>query len=320
MNPRFYVGVDGGGSKTALCAVAEDGSSVAYANTTGASWREHGVPRVVEIVKQAVAGLTYGLGGLIGGVAMGLPCYGESAEGDGSLDRAMRGAFEGVPVYLTNDVEAGWAGSLALAPGINIVAGTGSIAFGADAGGRTARSGGWSEFFGDEGSCYWIGRRLLEIFSKQMDGRLPRDALYDTMRREPGFCDGVGFVDLIHNEYINSRERVASLQLIAYKAALAGSRAALSLYEEAAGELCLLILAVRDKLGFGGAGYDISYSGGLFKAGELVLPRLAKLVGDSGGRLLPPRFNPAQGAALLAFRHFCPEGAALAIKAFERLK
>ena len=81
-------------------------------------------------------------------------------------------------------------GSLALKPGINIVAGTGSIAFGKSRENVSARSGGWSTFFGDEGSCYWLGRRTMELFTKQADGRVKEGELYHILKRRaknPGY-------------------------------------------------------------------------------------------------------------------------------------
>ncbi len=57
-----------------------------------------------------------------------------------------------------NDMVCGWAGSLACADGINVVAGTGSICYG-EYQGRSARCGGWGELFSDEGSAYWIARQ-----------------------------------------------------------------------------------------------------------------------------------------------------------------
>ena len=73
----------------------------------------------------------------------------------------------------------GWAGALAGEDGINIVAGTGSIAYG-EYRGRSARAGGWGELFSDEGSAYWLAREGLRLFSRMSDGRAPRGALYGT--------------------------------------------------------------------------------------------------------------------------------------------
>ena len=305
---RYYIGIDGGATKTAACAACVDDSSLHYVKTSGASWREHGTSEVARKLREAVDRLMEDRNGEVAGIAMGLPCHGESAEGDGVLEQAVCEEFAGIPIYFTNDVEVGWAGSMALAPGINIVAGTGAIAFGKDRHGNTVRCGGWSEFFGDEGSCYWIGRKVMELFSKQADGRLPRDELYATVRRELNIQNDFSFIDLVHTKYIGFRKHVASLQFLAEKAALAGSPCAIALYEEAVHELCLLVDAIRNKLDFTGKPFNISYSGGLFKAGELVMPHFSGEIEKRGGELSLPCFSPMEGAMLLAFQHHNPEG------------
>lgn len=304
----YYVGIDGGGTKTAICVASSDDFLLHYAKTGGSSWREHGVTKVVQSFKETVHSIIGEDFTNIDGIAMGLSCHGESADGDCALEQAIHKAFVDIPVYFTNDVEVGWAGSMALEPGINVVAGTGSIAFGKDIHGKTARSGGWSEFFSDEGSCYWVGRKVMELFSKQSDGRCPKDELYFTVRHEFGLKDDFSFIDLIHTEYTVYRERVASLQFLAEKAAMAGAPSAIALYGEAAQELVLLVSAVRNKLDFAEKTWTVSYSGGLFKAGELVLPQFSKDIEKDGGKLSKPQFEPVQGAVLLAFQHFCPDG------------
>ena len=70
-----------------------------------------------------------------------------------------------------------WAGSLACADGISVIAGTGSMAYGEYAG-RQARCGGWGELIGDEGSAYWIAREGMNLFSRMSDGRAARGPLH----------------------------------------------------------------------------------------------------------------------------------------------
>ena len=247
---NYYIGIDGGGTKTAICAASVNEPLPRYSETFGTSWREYGIAEVALRLKLAVVELMEIDYAKIAGIAMGLPCYGESAEGDINLEKAVRKAFSPKPVYITNDVEVGWAGSLALAPGINIVAGTGSIAYGKDAHGNGLRCGGWSDFFGDEGSCYWIGRKVMEYFSKQADGRMPKDELYSIVFQELGLENDIDFIDIIHDKYLGLRKRVASLQFLAEKAALAGSASAKAIYAEAVNELCLLAMALRRHLDF----------------------------------------------------------------------
>lgn len=303
---RYYIGVDGGGTKTAVCAVCVDDYTMRYTKTSGSSWREHGVTKVAQSLKKCIEKLVGEDFTQIAGIAMGLPCHGESIDGDHALEDAIRKVFVDIPIYFTNDVEVGWAGSIALEPGINVVAGTGSIAFGKDSSGTTARSGGWSEFFSDEGSCYWLGRKVMEIFSKQSDGRCPKDALYEIVRSEFGLKNDFGFIDLAY-EYSGYRERVASLQFLVEKAAKVGAPSAIKLYEEAVDELYLLVDAVRSQLDFASKPWVVSYSGGLFKAGELVIPQFSAKIAADGGKLVQPEFEPVQGAVLLALEHFAPE-------------
>lgn len=317
---RYYIGIDGGGTKTAVCAAGADPFVLRNTKTGGSSWREHGPQNVAQNLKEAVCDLVEGDFTRIAGMAMGLPCHGESVEGDRVLEQTIREIFTDIPIYFTNDVEVGWAGSMALEPGINVVAGTGSIAFGKDKHGKTARSGGWSEFFSDEGSCYWMGRKVMEQFSKQSDGRCPKDELYFTVCRELGLKNDFDFIDLIYTEYSGYRERVASLQFLAEKSAKAGAPSAVALYHEAVVELCLLVTAVRNQLDFTEKPWMVSYSGGLFKAEEFVLPLFSQEIEKDGGSLSPPQFEPVQGAVLLAFQHFCP-GALLQIqKAMHKAK
>lgn len=67
------------------------------------------------------------------------------------------------------DVELAWLSALGR-PGVLILAGTGSLAYGKDARGRVARVGGLGPYLGDEGSAFWIGREWLR-------GRPEREAL-----------------------------------------------------------------------------------------------------------------------------------------------
>ena len=62
-------------------------------------------------------------------------------------------------------------------PGILLIAGTGSVAFGRGPAGEEARTGGWGPVCGDEGSGAWIGRRSLSVVTAASDGREPETAL-----------------------------------------------------------------------------------------------------------------------------------------------
>ena len=275
--------------------------------TGSASWREYGIDYVVQIINNVVSNFPLESNSIIAGIAVGLPCFGESEDGDDKLRKAFSNAFPKIPIYLTNDVEVGWAGSLNLEAGVNVVAGTGSIAFGKNENGETARCGGWSEFFSDEGSCYWLGYKVLQMFSKQADGRVKKDALYEVVRKEFSLKNDFEIIDLVHNEFIHNRDKVAALQFLARDAALSGSNTAKALYKEAADELCCLVAAIRDQLHFSKQPFPVSYSGGLFKTGELILSHYLTGIEKIGGKPIKPKYDPVYGAVLLAFEKNCPD-------------
>jgi len=136
---------------------------------------------------------------------------------------------------------------------------------------------------------------------------MPKDALYEIVRGELKLDNDFNFIDLVHDEYAANRKQVASLQLLAMKAAQAGSPSAKLLYKEAVDELLLLVNGIRLQLDFGANPWIVSYTGGLFKAEELVLSRFGGAIEKEGGKLSPPRFEPVEGAVLLAFQKFMPE-------------
>ena len=316
---NYYIGVDGGATKTAICLAAADSSLLLTKLTNSSSWREYGVDHVVMNIKRVIDTFPIGDGGQVAGIAMGIPCFGESEDGDRELETAIKETFPNVPLYLTNDVEVGWAGSLSLTPGVNVVAGTGAIAFGKNEHGETARSGGWSEIFGDEGSCYWVGIKAMQLFSQQADGRVPKDELYTIVYKELELKSDFDFIDLMHREYMTNRDKVAALQFLVRDAALAGSESAQAIYREAASELCRLVSAIRDRLRFTSKPYPVSYSGGLYKTGELVLPYFFSCIEAKGGKPVTPKYEPVYGALLLTFEQNYPEGLPKLYKRLEEI-
>lgn len=307
MQIKYFVGVDGGGTKTAFAVSTADGAIIATHQTIGCSYQALGTDAVIEILSQGVRECLASVGANLtqcAGCCLGIPCYGEDADNDRIILAALQAALAPAPIMVVNDVEVGWAGSLKCSEGIHIVAGTGSIAFGRTADGKTARCGGWNEFFGDEGSCYWVGRETMNLFSKEVDGRALQGALYDIVRQELGFTDDERFVDIVTREFAPYREKVAGFQKLTQLAADAGDPAASALYEAAATELALMAATLQEKLFASSKTVSISYSGGLFKAGDVILKPLEEKVEALGCTLKAPCHSPIEGALILAIKQF----------------
>lgn len=73
-------------------------------------------------------------------------------------------------VVLMHDAPVAHAGALAGAPGVVVIAGTGSVVYGTD-GKRGKTFGGWGFLFGDEGSAFWVAREALALLMRAEDER-----------------------------------------------------------------------------------------------------------------------------------------------------
>jgi N-acetylglucosamine kinase-like BadF-type ATPase len=244
-------------------------------------------------------------------VCAGIPCWGEDKRWDAKTAEVLRRMFPESTVTCVNDCVVGYAGALGLQPGINIVAGTGAIAYGENAAGCSARSNGWSSEFSDEGSCFWLGRQSLALFCKQADGRLPKMALYEIIRAHFAITDDFEIVRIYEKRYKGRRRETANLQRLLCQAAIHGDDSARLAYEQAARELAQSIEAVRLSLKMTGE-LSVSYSGGLFRTGALILDPLRQALDAAyeSYRLQKPAYSPEAGALLLAAESVgCPLGA-----------
>lgn len=299
---KYVIGVDGGGTKTAFALADETGKLLAQTVLPSISYREHGMEKVASRLRSGTENLLSTVGiapKQVSAAAIGAPGYGENAQGDALLAETVRQAFQGIQTVLVNDAQIACYGALSGRPGINIVAGTGSIAYGEDGKGGAARSGGWSERFSDEGSCYWLGKMTMSLFCKEADGRAPKDALYHILREALTLADDMSFITVAEKEYLPYRSKVASFQKYLLQAAQQGDEAAKSLYAAAGRELSLLAAGVRAQLSFEGT-VEVSLTGGLTHAGALIEEPLRELLSRQGMKYSPSEGSPLEGAVRLA--------------------
>lgn len=300
----MYLGVDGGGTKTTFTIINEKGELKAsirigtlhyvQVGFDGFSKNlEKGIKLSCEQAKIEQEDLKFSF--------FGLPAFGEVKSAAEKMKKIVKKIMNSDDFYCGNDVEAGWAGSLAGKAGINIVAGTGSIGYGKDRKNQGARSGGWGFFCGDEGSAYWLGKKLISYFTKEADGRLEKTELYYILRKELNLEADFEIINLIYNEFEFKRDKIASLAKLLSKAAEKGDIYALKLYQEAAYEYSLIIKAITKKLNFDSAEkITVSYSGGVFKAEQFVLNPLKNYLDSDRYELQSPILNPGLGSAFYA--------------------
>ena len=303
-----FLGVDGGGTKTALCLLNGEGRLLAQARAPSCYYFTEGIGLVARVLRQGVdevcrqANITPGD---VDYAFFGLPGYGEASGDVPALDAAPHEVLGHDRYFCDNDMVCGWAGSLGAADGINVISGTGSMTYGErDGASPGVRVGGWGELFGDEGSAYWIAIRGLSAFSKMSDGRLPVGPLHAMLREHLDLTADLDLVDVVLNRWQGERGEIASLSPIIVEAASTGDECAAEIIAEAARELANIVDVTRRRLAFGpDEEVPVSYSGGVFNARPILSGFETSLASLYGGyELRKPLYPPVIGAALYAAR------------------
>ena len=318
----MFLGVDGGGTKTAYALVDADGrlrathvgatiDHLADGIEAARSRLAEGLSATLALARVAADDVAYAF--------LGLPAHGEDGAMAASLDAMPAAVLAQERYRCGNDMVCGWAGSLACEDGISVIAGTGSMAYG-ECGGRQARCGGWGELIGDEGSAYWIAREGMNLFSRMSDGRVPRGPLHGLVRARLGLENDLYLCSRIYGARANRRDAFAQFARLVHEAAQAGDREAAAIFTRGARELAACVVATHRALAApAGAVLPVSHSGGVFDNAPAMVDAFRAALASAPVRLeyRAPLFPPAVGAALYAARL---AGSALSRPALEKLR
>jgi glucosamine kinase len=165
----FYLGIDGGGTKT-RCAVGDETKTLATAIAGGSNVIRSGEAQAREAlhasVKEACAAAKVDPQNIqricIGAAGAARPDVAAKVQ-------SILAELTPAPVDVVGDMVIALGAAFGRGPGLIAVAGTGSIVYGRDATGRTARAGGWGFAISDEGSGHWIGRHAVSAVLRARD-------------------------------------------------------------------------------------------------------------------------------------------------------
>jgi N-acetylglucosamine kinase-like BadF-type ATPase len=302
---KTFLGVDGGGTKTEFVLIDETGRVLAKHQEGSAYYLEIGLDGLESMLAGGIAATLKQAsvtGSQLTFAFVGIPAYGEDSRLLERLNSAASPALARGIYRCGNDMVCGWAGALGCRDGVNVVSGTGSIAYG-EFQGRQARAGGWGELFSDEGSAHWVAREGLNLFSRMSDGRAPQGPLLAFMRAHFNLALDLDLCAAVYGAGPASRRNIAQLAPMVAEAARCGDLQARSIFTSGALELAAIVDATRVHLQVPiEVALPVSYSGGMFKLDELVLEPFQSALRRRGAayEFIAPRLPPAAGAALYA--------------------
>ena len=165
----YYLGIDGGGSKT-RCAVGDKSSLLATAAAGPSNITRVGEARARESLHQAIHDAC--AAAKIDPRQLRRACIGAAGAGREEIASIVRRIVaEVIPgeIEIVGDMRIALEAAFGAGPGVVVIAGTGSIAYGRNAKGSTARAGGWGFALSDEGSAHWIGRMAVATLLRVQD-------------------------------------------------------------------------------------------------------------------------------------------------------
>lgn len=302
MQKKYYLGIDSGGTKTKFTLADESGYIICHVMAETTNYLQIGYQEVANNLKQGVEDVLEVAKikkSDINKTFIGLASYGEIKSDLKNIINCLNEGLEGIDYLVGNDNLCGWGGSLGGKPGINVVSGTGSIVYGRNEAGEEIRCGGWGHYFGcDEGSAYWIASRLVNEFTRQSDNRSQKTQLYDYFMTNFKLEDEFDLLDLMVNKWNMNRTKIAQFCKVAKDLADMGDEKALAIFEEAGKELALMVNTCIKEIKFDNK-VLVSYSGGVFKSGEIILEPFRKYLNPSA-ELITPMFDPAIGGVIIA--------------------
>lgn len=296
----IFLGVDGGGTKTDyLLSVGdkyfkEKTDTIHLNQITKDEFNDNVTKAIKNLCNEAKINIED-----IDFSFLAIPGYGQYPENEKFMQEFFDSLLGKDKYEMGNDCVNGWSGSLNASPGINLVLGTGSIAFGVDDKGNSDRSGGWGPLLGDEASGHFIGMNILNLFTKMSDGRLEKSPLYDLVKDELNIIDDIEIIEIAENM---KRDEIADCAKLLKPALDKNDKNALNLLDRVGYEAATTIDSLIDRLEFKNT-VKVSYSGGVYKLGSALLDSIKKHI-KNDINLVEPYTTPIEGSIILAKRYY----------------
>ncbi|MEO8561835.1 MAG: BadF/BadG/BcrA/BcrD ATPase family protein [bacterium] len=301
----IVVGMDGGGSKTRVVVADDTGTQLAEVVAPGSAVRPGQAEKSAEVIAAALADalasceMTHVLPKVL---CVGVAGVGREPERQ-ALWQALTSRELAEDIVIHTDISVALDDAFGEGPGVLLVSGTGSVAYGRGPSGQVARCGGWGPVCGDEGSGQWVGRRALSVVTASVDGREPETALIGAVLTAAQVNDPQ---DLIPWAAQATPAQLASLAPVVSSVADAGDLRANAIISLAVEELVIHVRTLsRQLFGDERATTPLAFTGGMLTKGTTLRKRLEHRLKSAvpGAQLRTGEVNAARGAVRSALRY-----------------
>ena len=267
---RFFLGIDGGGTKTDFALADADGRLLRRVTLGASNPNDVGFSTTEDILRRGILE-TCGAramnsisvyAGLAGGTSReNLPRI---------RDFLLRFGF--AEVKNGNDAQNAVAASLDGSDGVAVILGTGSIVY-AKCGETLHRIGGYGYLFGDAGSGFAIGRDTILAAFQNEDGSGVSTRLLDAVQTQ---CESDTVLGRIDEFYRGGKRLIATYAPLAFQACREGDAVARSILKGNLGAVAQMIRGAATHLS--DREVKVVLCGGLTAQKDLLLPLLREVL------------------------------------------
>ncbi|ETT47972.1 BadF/BadG/BcrA/BcrD ATPase family protein [Paenibacillus sp. FSL P4-0338] len=296
----FIVGMDGGGTKTAVIVTHDDQEEPVLSFTAGPINYNGGdagaiaaaFGEIFNQIRSCCTSLAEVNHVCIGAAGVSNPAVARF------LEQQVRDNGYSGPLTITGDQETALYGAQNAMQGIILIAGTGSICFGVNEKGERHRTGGFGHLIDDEGSGYYIGRELLSLLVQAEDGRTADTMIPALVYKQLGLGTVQEIIGFVYHKNTTKKD-IAALAPVMTAACGLGDAQALKLAEQCAAGLFELVVPVIERLKL----YEskVAIAGSVLQKSRFVREALERKLARSypQTQLIMPVHNAAYGAVLL---------------------
>lgn len=252
MIEKFYLGIDGGGTKTELVLADSQGEIIRQLFAQGCNPMDVGIEKTKKILREAISELCIGI------PYSGISVFAGIAGGNSGRMKEEITQFLGEMGFCEFDNDSDSlniiAAGLGDKDGVAVIMGTGICAF-ARAEGKLSRVAGWGYFFDNGGSAYNLGRDAISAYYCALDGSGVATALTDKIKR---WADENLALDtdemetgrlLLGKLYTGGKKLIAGFAPMVFEAAEEGDIVAKEIVDRNMEEAAHIIETARKKLG-----------------------------------------------------------------------
>lgn len=302
---KYYLGVDGGASKTAALVIDADGQPLGRGVAGPSNHLRVGIETATRNIERAVNIALVEAGMAIRQVEYaycGIAGADHPAHRQRVID-SLKIFFPKGNFIVDNDARIALTGAVGFGSGVVVISGTGSVAFGRNDTGQEARAGGWGPTIGDEGSGYAIARDGLSAIVRAHDGRGRRTKMTELLCYDYDMCSPEDLPRFVYATTTHADD-IARYGKLVIEAARVGDEVAVEILERAGRELAECVLAVARRLSLTPTAFPVAYVGGVFNAEDVLLGPMRTVVAKEAPQatLNPPNHTPVEGAAMMAIR------------------